>query len=110
MKEWEEQVSKWSQIRKQLREPKLSSERRNELHGQIKVIDPQYNTGTPGGIPSAKKKARKIREKYFNLKTHGSEEQWTQKPGAIRQTNKGWTGFKGNERKEKKHGKRDKEE
>ena len=53
----------------------MSSEKRNELEGQIKAIDPQYNTGTPGGIPSAKKKARKIREKYFNLTTHGSEEQ-----------------------------------
>ena len=50
MNEWEEHVNKWSQIRKQLREPKLSNERRIGLQGQIKVIDPQYNTGTPGGM------------------------------------------------------------
>ena len=101
MKECEERVSKWRQLNNQLCEPKLSDERRGELRGQIKLIVPQYNTGTVGGIPSAKKKARRIREKYFNLEIQGNEEQWTEKLGAIRQTNKGWAMFKGKGQKEK---------
>ena len=101
MKECEERVSKWRQLNDQLCEPKLSDKRRGELRGQIKLIDPQYNTGTVGGIPSAKKKARRIREKYFNLEIQGDEERWTVKTVATRQTNKGWAPFKGKGQREK---------
>ena len=101
MKECEERVSEWRQLNNQMHDPGRSNDEREEAGRRIRVIDPQYNTGTVGGIPSAKKKARRIREKYFNLEIQGDEERWTVKTVATRQTNKGWAPFKGKGQREK---------
>ena len=63
MKELEEAVSEWVQIRVQLREPGMSKDEKEGLLRRIRAIDPKYGTGAsiPSGIKSIKKKARKIR-------------------------------------------------
>ena len=86
MKECEERVSEWNQIDNQLCEPGRSKDERKELLRRIRVIDPQYNTGYVGGIPSARKRARRIRHKYFTMEKNADdgEVKWIERRNSRR--------------------------